>query len=234
MILITRQRNFTSYTASALEKLGYKTISLPMLHVSYMYPDLKDSDYDTVIMTSKNSVYATTHLTWLRDKKIYCIGESTKQLLTKYNYTNITSCLEEAQNATSLAELIKQNESRNSKILYISGLDIASDIENQLLDSGYHIARQIVYKTILTSSVSQQALEPIQDLVKVVLFYSPRSALAFTKLSEKYDFKLQNKAAICISNNTADILKDCWGKILVSKNSDEDSIIDCLLLYCQL
>jgi uroporphyrinogen-III synthase len=199
-----------------------------------MYPDLKDSDYDTVIMTSKNSVYATTHLTWLRDKKIYCIGESTKQLLTKYNYTNITSCLEEAQNATSLAELIKQNESRNSKILYISGLDIASDIENQLLDSGYHIAIQIVYKTILTSSVSQQALEPIQDLVKVVLFYSPRSALAFTKLSEKYDFKLQNKAAICISNNTADILKDCWGKILVSKNSDEDSIIDCLLLYCQL
>ncbi|MDJ1305892.1 MAG: uroporphyrinogen-III synthase [Candidatus Midichloria sp.] len=230
MILITRQRNFAAQTSTKLEQLGYKALNLPMLHISYMYKEIVDNDYDLIVMTGQNSVYASSHIDWLKNKKVYAVGSETANLLQKSGYKNIIFCQESSQNSDTLISLIKKNEQAGVKILYISGADIAGNIEKQLLDAGYLIKREVVYKSILTENLSEQAIGSINDLIKLVLFYSPRTALAFSNLAKKYKINLSAKSAVCISEKTAAKLnKDEWGKIIIAKISSEASIIEAII-----
>jgi len=225
MILITRQKNFARQTSAKLMKFGYKTLSLPMLHMSYMYKDLMDDNYTAIIITSKNSVHAISHLKWLKKKKIYAVGLKTKDSLKRIGCNNLISCEESSQNIHALIKLVKENEQPNTKLLYISGVDVACDIEKELID--YYIKREIVYKALVTKSLSLQAIDSINSLINIVLFYSPRSALAFSKLIQKYKITPINKIAICISHNTAlNLDKKEWHNIIISKNSNEDSIME--------
>ena len=226
MILVTRPRHLAVVTAHVLKALGYKTLILPMLHLSYMYKEISDDDYSFIIITSQNAIHAIKNLEWIKTKKVYVVGSKMASLLNKIGYRNILVCEESKQSSEGILDLIESNESITEKCLYISGADVAGNLEVQLRGLGYNINREIVYKSISTEYLSGSAIDSINSLVKVVLFYSPRTAIAFSRLAKKYQMDLVNKTAVCISKKTADNLEHrAWDNILVAKNSNESSLI---------
>ena len=227
MILITRPRYLAIKTSNILRILGYNTLILPMLHLRYMYKEIFDNNYSFIIITSQNAVYATKHLGWLKKKRIYAVGAKTASLLSNINCKNIIVCDESKQNSKGMLDLIKSKENTLSKCLYISGTDVAGNLETELKWLGYDVNREIVYKSISTTHLSESAIDSINSLVQAVLFYSPRTATTFSRLTDKYQINLSNKIAVCISTKIANNLKQyAWSNILITKNSSEYSLME--------
>ena len=113
--------------------------------------------------------------------------------------------------------------------MYLSGSDISGDIQESLRNFGYQVYREILYHSIIVDEISDQAVESINSLIKIVLLYSPRAALAFSNLVKKYCIDLSDKIAICISDNASKNLDiKQWKGVLISKYSHEDSMIDAI------
>ena len=226
MILVTRQRNLAAQSASELQKLGYKPLILPLLYIRHIEQDIEDKSYNALIFTSINAAEACKNKKWMNSKTAYAVGTKTAKALVDKKFTRIIHCDQENQNNLALIELIKSKENPGSKLLYISGDKIAGDIQGNLNTLGYNVIKKTVYQAIALESISQQAVESIQNGVKIVTLYSPRTASIFSNIAIKYNINLSEKIAVCISKNTAQALnQNLWKEVIVAKTANEESII---------
>ena len=229
MILVTRQRNLAVLTASALKAMHHTPLILPMLHIRYFYHDIEDNNYNSLIFTSINAANACNHITWMRDKLTYAVGGKTANTLSSKNFSKVIHCDQESQNSQSLIKLIRAKESHGSKLLYISGTEIIGNIDFTLNTLGFDVKREIVYQAIAVDSLSEQAVDSIERLVRIVTFYSGRTASIFSNLATKYNINLSNKIAICMSQQISQNLNPkIWKDIIISNLSNESSLLQAI------
>lgn len=225
MILITRQRRFALKTSNNLADHGYKAIVMPLWETRYIYTSIEDQ-YDAVILTSKNAIYASNHLSWLKKKRLYTIGADSKDLLQNMYSKNVHCCNDKEQNSDGILRLIEQHEPLTSRILYLSGAVVAGNITERLQASGYTITREIVYQMISLQTLSTQMIDTINHDINIIALYSPKAAILFQSLALQHHIPLANKTCVCISNNVANhLIHDKWLKVLVTPHSNEASMI---------
>lgn len=125
----------------------------------------------TVVFTSMNAVEAVAEYMndEMPDWNIYCIGQTTQQLVKKYFGEN--SIAGTADNAGALAELIAE-EGETQEILFFCGDQRRNELPDILRNNEIEVTEIVVYHTIATPHTLQQVYHGI-------LFYSPSAADSF-------------------------------------------------------
>jgi uroporphyrinogen-III synthase len=227
MILITRPVLLAERTYRLLQRRNINSVIIPMLDVRNLEcAKVNSDDFDVVIITSQNAVIAASKMLGLKNKVVYAVGDSTKNLLISCGFSSVFSsdgdCLR-------MIQKILKEVPISMRLLYISGRKTAIDLESILTNHGYDIQTRVVYDAIHTSVLTSEEIYCISNEVSGVLFYSLETAKSFYHLAIRYQIDSSRIVAFCISHKAAvPIQKLAWRDIKVAQSPDEDSIIQLL------
>jgi uroporphyrinogen-III synthase len=223
-ILITRPYNIGINSQNKISKLGKKSLLIPLIRIKYLNIEISDSNYDYIVVTSQNAIATFRNNLWMKDKYILVVGGATKELLLQENYKKILICEE---NVSGLIDNIYKKISIASNILYICGDHLSYDLEGSLKSNSYNITSKVVYTSDAITELSKNEIAQINEVVEIVMLYSPRTAKIFVDLALKYNLYTRNKIAICISNKCANnIVKLQWMGVKIASSPNEIKMLE--------
>jgi uroporphyrinogen-III synthase len=218
-ILITRPYNIGINSQNKISKLGKKSLLIPLIKIKYLNIEISDSNYDYIVVTSQNAIATFRNNLWMKDKYILVVGGKTKDLLLQKSCKKILLCEE---NVSDLINNMYTKISSVSNILYICGDHLSYDLEGSLKSNSYNITSKVVYASDAITELSKNEIAQINEVVEIVMLYSPRTAKIFVDLALKYNLYTSNKIAICISNKCANnIAKLQWMGVKVASSPNE-------------
>lgn len=168
-----------------------------------------------IIFTSKNAVNIILNNSKIKkkliDKNIFCVGESTAELIINNNLNLIKS----KQNSKKLSKYIVANF-KNSKdsFTYFSGKKRLLKLENILNKNNIKIIIHEVYDTLLTP-------KKINNHYDGIIFYSPSAVKSFFKGNNSF----KNTYGFCLGNTTAKELKNYSDSFSVAKSNSEENML---------
>ncbi len=174
----------------------------------------------TAVFTSKNSVKAfdqivNAEVPW----KIFCIGNSTKNFVSKIFGEEKVSGI--ADSAAELSDVILQDEAIK-KVIFFCGRQRMEELPEKLKANELEVEEIIVYETWETP---QKITKKIYD---GILFFSPSAVKSFFSLNKIND---QTKI-FAIGKTTADaILQHINKEIIIAETSGEEDIIDQVIAH---
>jgi len=223
-ILITRPYNLAINSQSRISKLGKKSVIIPFIKINYLAVKIEDNNYNYIILTSQNAIATFENNLWMKDKSILVVGEKTKEILLQKNCKKI---LFSGENVSDLINSICKKNLVSSNILYISGNHLSYDLESSLKSKSYNITSKVVYNSDAIMELTKNEIRQINDVVEIVMLYSPRTAKIFADLALKYNLYTRNKVVICISDRCVDsIAKLKWKEIKVSSAANETKMLE--------
>lgn len=201
-------------TASQKKKFQDVNISV----VDYNAISIKLLDFEipqsleNAIFTSQNAVKS-----FFRDKnriikkgfKSFCVGNKTKHLLEEYGQ----NVIKKTENASELAKFIVKRH-KNDAFHYFCGNLRRDEIPSVLKNKKIALFEVKTYETVLKPLKFDQKGDGI-------LFFSPSGVESFTLENE-----VGNSLAICIGKTTASEAKKHTNKVVISKNTTVESVIE--------
>lgn len=170
-----------------------------------------------VIFTSKKavkSILKSDYLNKIKLKKIFCVGQKTKQFLEKNNFI----VQERADYAKDLGLLIKEKHQNNS-FTFFSG-NLRKDTLPCILDeSNIKWNEIVVYETTLKP-------KKIEKQIDGILFFSPSAVESYLIHN-----KLEKKTCFCIGNTTAKALEHKTKNIKIASQPSVENVIDEVIKY---
>lgn len=174
----------------------------------------------SVVFTSMNAVEAVANELQEQqpDWRIYCIGNTTKQLVKKYFGEEAIAGT--ANSATELAELIIE-ENGTEEVVFFCGDQRRDELPDILRSNDIEVNEIVVYQTIA-------ALHKIEKNYNGILFFSPSAVESFfsnNKISEKTIlFSIGETTAATIKKFTAN-------KIIISEEPGKENLVRKMMEY---
>ena len=133
-------------------------------------------------------------------------------------------------NVNNLKELILQNfKPSEGKLVYISGEIISSDLDKELISSGYTIERLINYRANTIEKYDEGFIEKLKlKMPEITYIYSQNSAINFLKVIKNYQLETlwMNTNLMCIGEKTSSILNEIkWKKIFLFNPGEEEFLL---------
>ena len=130
----------------------------------------------------------------------------------------------------NLKELILQNfKPSDGKLIYISGEIISSDLDKELISSGYTIERLINYRANPIEKYDESFIEKLKlKMPEITYIYSQNSAINFLKVIKNYQLETlwMNTNLMCIGEKTSSILNEIkWKKIFLFNPGEEEFLL---------
>ena len=227
-ILLTRPLEDSSEMILKFRSLGHQVSHLPLINVEPLkYEEIKFSDYKGIIFTSTNAVKFLNFKNI--DKKIlcFCVGSETEKKARSVGFQNIISA---EGNVNNLKELVLQNfNSKDGKLIYVSGEIISFDLDQQLLKEGYSIKRIINYKTNHNKKFDENFVKELKlKIPDMVYIYSQNSASSFLSFIKIHQFESlwMNTNLMCIGEKSSSILNEIkWKKIFLFNPGEEEFLL---------
>src|SRR5688500_16638684 len=174
----------------------------------------------TVVFTSMNAVEAVVagqngqQLDW----NIYCIGNTTRQLVKKY--FGEESIAGTANSAAELAELIAE-ENVTDAVIFFCGVQRRDELPEILRSNEMNVNEIVVYKTIAIP-------HKLEKNYNGILFFSPSTVESFFRSN-----KLINKTILfAIGNTTASAIKKYTiNRIIVSDEPGKEKLLHKMIEY---
>lgn len=199
-ILITRPIDEAICLSQKLGTLGYDSVICPLLEVK-IFNDINFAildKYDAIIVSSSNAIKAIAKAN--KKLKLFIVGKKTTEFAKTMGFKN---SIYSGANINELKDTIQDY----SNLLYLSGVDISDDLSS--LEK--NIDRLNVYEAKMVESVPDNFLAFIKrDHLKLSLFFSKRTALAFLNLihENKLEPYCGNIISLSLSKKISDTLKD--------------------------
>jgi uroporphyrinogen-III synthase len=170
-----------------------------------------------VIFTSKNavkSILKSEFSNQLKTKKIFCVGQKTKQFLEKNDFI----VQENADYASRLGQIIKEKY-QDKSFSFFSGNLRKDSLPTILNESNIKWNEVVVYKT---------ALNPIKIKKQIdgILFFSPSAVESYLTKN-----KLENKTCFCIGNTTAKAIENRTKNIIIASQPTVENAIEEVIKY---
>jgi len=227
-ILLTRPLEDSSEMILKFRSLGHQVSHLPLINVEPLkYEEIKFSDYKGIIFTSANAIKFLDFKNI--DKKLlcFCVGSATEKKARSVGFQNVISS---EGNVNNLKELILQNfDSKDGKLIYVSGEIISFDLDQQLLKQGYSIQRIVNYKTNHNKKFDENFVNELKlRIPDMVYIYSQNSASSFLSFIKIYQFESlwMNTNLMCIGEKTSSILNEIkWKKIFLFNPGEEEFLL---------
>ena len=189
-------------------------INLSVIGIKFYDVEIELSNYDALIFTSKNGLYAIDKIdkSW-RDLEIYSIGKGTTnsaiELGVEVTYTAKTSYGNEFAN--EIKSLLK-----GKKALYLRPKVVVSRVSDITKEGGVDIDEKIIYETVC-NDCSSLSTPPKNS---TIIFSSPSTIECFLKCFE-WD---KTYRAIVIGKNTAKFMPQSIKYRLAPKQTLESCI----------
>lgn len=170
-----------------------------------------------VIFSSKNAVKSVLKNRierQVKEKKIFCVGQKTKQFLEKHHFI-VQECVDYS---SDLGELIKVNY-KNHSFTFFSG-NIRKNTLPDLLNENYiNWNEVVVYETTLNPKV-------ITEKIDGILFFSPSAVKSYLK-----ENKLENETCFCIGTTTAKALENKTKNIKTASKPLVENVVKEVIKY---
>ena len=227
-ILLTRPLEDSSNIILKFKSLGHNISHLPLLNIEKMnYEEINFFNYGGIIFTSANAI-KFLNLNKL-DKNIicFCVGNITEKKARSVGFQNTIAA---EGNVLNLKELILRNyESKNKPLLYVSGETISVDLDQQLLNEGYKIKRVINYRVSHNQKFDENFIKELKlNIPDIVYVYSQNSALSFLNFIKNNQLQSlwMNTNLMCIGEKTSSILNEIkWKKIFLFNPGEEEFLL---------
>ena len=227
-ILFTRPLEDCSEMILKFKSLGHQVSHLPLISIEKINHDnINFFEYGGIIFTSANAVKFLELNNLDKNIKCFCVGNSTEKKARSAGFQNTIAA---EGNVANLKELILQNyETRDKKLLYVSGELISDDLDQQLLREGLSIKRIINYRVNHNQIFKEKFINGLKsNMPDLVYVYSQNSALSFLnfiKISQSENLWM-NTNLMCIGEKTSSILNEIkWKKIFLFNPGEEEYLL---------
>lgn len=176
-----------------------------------------DTFNEFVIFTSKNavkSILKSDYLSPIKLKKIFCVGQKTKQFIEKKNF-NVQECVNYAEDLGF--EIAKKYQ--NSSFTFFSGNIRKNTLPDLLNENNIKWNEVVVYETSLKS-------KKIKTEIDGILFFSPTAVESYLTKN-----KLGNQTCFCIGNTTAKALENKTKNIKIASQPTVENVIEEVIKY---
>lgn len=221
-LLVTRPIEDGETLKARLEALGHQVILSPLLAIEPRAAiEIPSETYQAVALTSANAIRSladSAHLDGLRHLPVMAVGPQSAAAARQAGFTTIT---EAGGDGVGLARhMIAALDPQAGPVLYLSGLETASDFTGLLEQGGLTARRVIVYAAKPATMLSPEAAS-----AEGVLLYSPRSARLWLDLAKNQAIRADVMLHFCLSANIAAILPDAFAR-RVAARPVEDALLE--------
>ncbi len=195
---------------------GLSVVSYDAIAIEYIDFEVEKNARNS-IFSSQNAVRAVFDKTINRHFSLgncFCVGQKTASLLI----TNGQKVLENAKNASDLAEIIVKSYKTESFVFY-TGACRRDELPDLLSEFDVTCKEVITYSTVLTPQTFHQTFDG-------VLFFSPSGVSSYFQ-----DNTLGNGVAFCIGATTAVEAKKYTNRIEIANHSTIENIIQKAIYY---
>ena len=143
MIIVIRDIEAATSNANLLSASGISALPLAVLAYEPIALDrsIFDIKYQALIFTSKHAIL---HQASFYNLPAWCVGSTTAKAAQNAGYKNVITSLGNAQ--TLVKNISHKTDRKKGPLLWVSGVDIAFDIEAYLKHEQFHIHRAISYR----------------------------------------------------------------------------------------
>jgi uroporphyrinogen-III synthase len=227
-ILLTRPIEDSHEMILKFQSLDHEVSHLPLIDIERIkHKSLDYSKFSGVIFTSSNAI-KFLDLKNINKKVIcFCVGSVTEKKARSFGFQNVFAA---DGNIDNLKELILLNfNSSEGKLLYVSGEIIASNLDQDLISSGYVIERVINYRANPIKKYNEDFIEKLKlKMPEIVYVYSQNSAINFLKVIKDYRLEAMwmNTNLMCLGEKTSSILNEIkWKKIFLFNPGEEEFLL---------
>ena len=224
-VLITRPLIDSEDLMEKLFSFGHKIINIPTLKISSVKIDPINLDkYDALIFTSANAIRNLKVLKQDMNKLFFCVGSITEKIARNSGYNNTISA---GGNTRALKNLIINSEQINkkSKLAYICGDYLASELDLELKKEGLNINKIINYTSEKITELNEENKRIITSHPPDIIFvYSSRSAESFIELTKNYSLYpvMTGSKVMCISSKVLQIFeRNNWKNLELFEPGEE-------------
>ena len=227
-ILLTRPLEDCSEMILKFKSLGHKVSHLPLINIEKVsYEEINFSEYSGIVFTSANAVKFLNTQKIDKNTKCFCVGNVTEKKVRSIGFQNTIVA---EGNVSNLKELIIQSyETKNKKLLYISGETISVDLDHQLLDEGFNVKRIINYRVNHNKKFDEKFVNELKlNVPNIVYVYSQNSGSSFLNFIKIYQTEnlWMNTNLMCIGEKTSSILNEIkWKKIFLFNPGEEEFLL---------
>jgi uroporphyrinogen-III synthase len=210
------------------QSLGHEISHLPLINIEGLkYEAPNYSEFKAIIFTSTNAVKFLDIKNIDKKLKCFCVGSATEKKARSVGFQNVFAA---EGNVGNLKELILQNfKPSDGKLIYISGEIISSDLDKELISSGYTIERLINYRANPIEKYDESFIEKLKlKMPEITYIYSQNSAINFLKVIKNYQLETlwMNTNLMCIGEKTSSILNEIkWKKIFLFNPGEEEFLL---------
>ena len=228
-ILLTRPIEDCENLIVRFRNLGHTVSHLPLIKVKKKkYNSVNFSEYSCFIFTSSNAIKNLNLDGINKNTDCFCVGSATEKIALSSGFQNVFSA---EGNVNNLKELILQNRNnKDSKLLYISGEVVSSDLDRDLIKEGYRIERLVNYSVEPVETLNVDFIEELKkNIPETVFIYSQNSGKNFLNLINKYELVdyWMNTNLMCIGEKTSSSLNMIkWKKIFFFNPGEEEFLIN--------
>ena len=227
-ILFTRPLEDCHEMILKFQSLGHEISHLPLINIEGLkYEAPNYSEFKAIIFTSANAVKFLDIKNIDKKLKCFCVGSATEKKARSVGFQNVFAA---EGNVGNLKELILQNfKPSDGKLIYISGEIISSDLDKELILSGYTIERLINYRANPIEKYDESFIEKLKlKMPEITYIYSQNSAINFLKVIKNYQLETlwMNTNLMCIGEKTSSILNEIkWKKIFLFNPGEEEFLL---------
>jgi uroporphyrinogen-III synthase len=227
-ILFTRPLEDCHEMILKFQSLGHEISHLPLINIEGLkYEAPNYSEFKAIIFTSANAVKFLDIKNIDKKLKCFCVGSATEKKARSVGFQNVFAA---EGNVSNLKELILQNfNTSDGKLIYISGEIISSDLDKELISSGYTIERLINYRANPIEKYDESFIEKLKlKMPEITYIYSQNSAINFLKVIKNYQLETlwMNTNLMCIGEKTSSILNEIkWKKIFLFNPGEEEFLL---------
>ena len=133
-------------------------------------------------------------------------------------------------NVSNLKELILRTyDTKNKKLIYVSGETVSVDLDHQLALEGFVVKRIINYRAKYNQKFDDEFIIKLKEnLPDIVYVYSQNSASSFLNFIKIYQTETlwMNTNLMCIGEKTSSILNEIkWKKIFLFNPGEEEFLL---------
>ena len=234
LALLTRPRPDSETLAALLQDRGVKSLIEPVINIhpldDILLPDL--DKMQALLLTSANGVRALAQLLGLppeaRHIALLAVGAASAGAARQLGFQNVVSAGGNVDSLVALARA-RLNPARGP-LLHVAGTKVAGDLAAMLESHGFYVQRERIYEARARAQLSPEAQYALTDSqIDMVLFFSPRSARTFAKLScaAAVDSALAQVTAICLSAAVAKAASGVtWRRVRIARKPEKAALLD--------
>jgi uroporphyrinogen-III synthase len=229
--LVTRPREDSEALASALSMRGIEPVIEPLMQVRYLASTALDlNGVQAVLCTSANGVRALAQASSQRRVPLMAVGDATATRARSEGFTTVESA---GGDAGDLARLVATRlHPQDGKLLHVTGGVVAGELAAALRGQGFAVERRVLYEAQPAAMLSSTTTEALRaGSIDFALFYSPRTASIFIKLTAAAEVMdcCATMTAVSISAAADAAIGDApWLDRRVAERPNQSSLLEAL------